>query len=356
MTTIGFVGLGTMGSAMVGRLLDEGFDVVVWNRSPDTVPPLVERGARRADDVGEVLATGRVLSILAHDSAFRAVFTPEVLAAAPPGTVHANMATVSVAGAAEFAAAHAAAGVGYVAAPVIGRPPVAAAGKLNIVVAGPDADRDALREPLAALAGRVWPVGSEPTTANTAKIGINYLIIHALQALAESITLVERSGIDPSAFVELANNSLFPGPVYGGYGAAIAESRYLPAGFTTTLGLKDLGLAEQAAAGVRRRAADGGRCWPRCSARRSTPAPISTGPRSPRSPVGGRPGRPPSRPPNWGTSPDPGPATGPRPGAAHGCRRLHQQSGSEPLRPPTPAAAEEEVAAWISAWPAERPT
>jgi 3-hydroxyisobutyrate dehydrogenase-like beta-hydroxyacid dehydrogenase len=250
MTTIGFVGLGSMGSAMVGRLLDEGFDVVVWNRSKDAVPPLVERGAREAADVGEVLATGRVLSILAHDAAFRAVFTPEVLAAAPAGCVHANMATVSVEAAGEFAAAHAGAGVGYVAAPVIGRPPVAAAGKLNIVVAGADDARSPLDEALGALAGRVWPMGTDPSAANTAKIGINYLIIHALQAMAESLTLVERSGIDPSAFVELANNSLFPGPVYGGYGAAIAESRYLPAGFTTTLGLKDLGLARRAAAGV----------------------------------------------------------------------------------------------------------
>lgn len=250
MSTVGFVGLGSMGSAMVGRLLDEGHDVVVWNRTKDAVAPLVARGAREASDVGEVLDTGRVLSILAHDAAFRAVFTPEVLGAAPAGCVHANLATVSVDGAAEFAAAHRDAGVGYVAAPVIGRPPVAAAGKLNIVVAGSEADRDALADPLGALAARVWPVGAEPAAANTAKIGINYLIIHALQALAESITLVERSGIDAAAFVELANNSLFPGPVYGGYGAAIAESRYLPAGFTTQLGLKDLGLARQAAAGV----------------------------------------------------------------------------------------------------------
>ncbi len=250
MSTIGFVGLGSMGAAMVGRLLDEGFDVVVWNRSPEPVAALVERGARAAVDVGEVLATGAVLSVLAHDAAFRAVFTAEALAAAPEGCVHANMATVSVEAAVEFAAAHAGAGVGYVAAPVIGRPPVAAAGKLNIVVAGGEGDVDALRAPLEALSARLWPVGGEPTTANTAKIGINYLIIHALQAMAESITLVERSGIDPSAFVELANNSLFPGPVYGGYGSMIAESRYLPAGFTTTLGLKDLNLARAAAAGV----------------------------------------------------------------------------------------------------------
>ena len=117
------------------------------------VEPLQGRRSRRWSNAAparrptsrEVLATGRVLSILAHDAAFRAVFTPDVLAAAPAGCVHANMATVSVEAAGEFAAAHAAAGVGYVAAPVIGRPPVAAAGKLNIVVAGPDEARAPLR-------------------------------------------------------------------------------------------------------------------------------------------------------------------------------------------------------------------
>ncbi len=250
MSSIGFIGLGSMGSAMVGRLLDSGHQVVVWNRSAAAAVPLVANGARAATHVAEVFSTGLVLSVLANDDAFRAVITPEVLAAAPPGTVHVNLATVSVAAASEFAAAHTAAGVGYVAAPVIGRPPVAAAGRLNVVVAGGEPAVAAARQVLSCLAARIWPVGDDPAAANTAKIGINYLIIHALQALAESITLVERSGLDASAFVELANESLFPGPVYGGYGGMIAHSRYEPAGFTTELGLKDLRLARSAAAAV----------------------------------------------------------------------------------------------------------
>lgn len=246
--TVGFVGLGGMGSAMVGRLLDEGYQVLVWNRSPEPVAAAVERGARAAEDVSEVMATGVVLSILAHDEAFRHTFTAEVLAGAPVGCVHANMATVSVAAAVEFAEAHAAHGVGYLATPVLGRPPVAASGQLNIVVGGPAYLVDQVREPLAALSKRIWHLGATPASANTAKIGVNYLIIHALQAMAESITLAERSGIDPAQFVELVSNTLFTGPVYAGYGAMIAESRYTPAGFTTELGLKDLSLARQAAA------------------------------------------------------------------------------------------------------------
>jgi 3-hydroxyisobutyrate dehydrogenase-like beta-hydroxyacid dehydrogenase len=69
-----------------------------------------------------------------------------------------------------------------------------------------------------------------------------------LQALAESITLLERGGLDTGQFVEMINDSLFPGPVYGGYGDAIARASYTPPGFTTTLGLKDVMLAVHAAA------------------------------------------------------------------------------------------------------------
>ncbi len=82
---------------------------------------------------------------------------------------------------------------------------------------------------------------------------MNYLIAHALQALAESITLLEQNGLDTSQFVEMINDSVFPGPVYGGYGDAIARRSYTPPGFTTVLGLKDVMLAVDAAAeaGVR---------------------------------------------------------------------------------------------------------
>jgi hypothetical protein len=101
---------------------------------------------------------------------------------------------------------------------------------------------------LEAMGRRVWRYGSVASAANLAKISANYLIIHALQALAESITLLEQTGLDTGQFVQMINDSIFPGPVYGGYGDAIARSSYTPPGFTTVLGLKDLMLAIDAAA------------------------------------------------------------------------------------------------------------
>lgn len=245
--SVGVVGLGNMGLAIVGRLVQQGFEVAVWNRSPGPVAEAVALGAVAAADPAAVLKSGVVLSVLSADAAVREIFTAELLASGPPGLVHVNMATVGVAAAVEFAALHTAAGVGYLAAPVLGRPPVAAAGKLNVVVGGPETLLDRVRPVLAELSTRIWHLGEAPEVATTAKIGVNYLLVHALQALSEAVTIAERSGIDPGGFVELVAGTLFPGPVYAGYGAMMAETRYEPPLFSTALGRKDLGLAVDAA-------------------------------------------------------------------------------------------------------------
>jgi hypothetical protein len=136
------------------------------------------------------------------------------------------------------------AGLRYVASPVLGRPSVAAAGALNLLVAGPDDAIAEIGQLLDILGARIWRFGDRPRKANAVKIAVNFTIVHALQAMAESINLVEAHDIDAGEFVELLGNTLFPGPVYNGYGSMMAERRYSPPGFTLDLGLKDLGLAE----------------------------------------------------------------------------------------------------------------
>ena len=244
---LGFVGLGSMGGAMVGRLLESGYAPAVWNRSSDAVDDLVSRGASRAGSVAEALQTGLVFSMLSNESVVLDLFDEQTLASAPPGAVHVNMATVGASAANRLAAMHAAAGVGYVAAPVLGRPPAAASGALTVLAAGEPELVERARPVLAVLGRRIWDIGTDPSAANVVKIGMNYLIIHALQALSESVTLLETRGIDTGMFVELLGDSLFPGVVYSGYGSAIASGTYTPAGFTTELGFKDLMLALDAA-------------------------------------------------------------------------------------------------------------
>jgi len=77
---------------------------------------------------------------------------------------------------------------------------------------------------------------------------VNYNIIHAMQAMGESIAMTERLGVDAEQFAELLSSTLFGGVVYTGYGQMIAKGQYSPPGFHIALGRKDLALAEEVAA------------------------------------------------------------------------------------------------------------
>lgn len=247
MARLGFLGLGTMGREMARRLVDAGHDVLVWNRSADATTSLVEAGARAVSAPAEALAAPVSFSMLANDEAADAVLTTDNLAG-DPGRLHVAMASLSPAAASVLAQRAADADVAYLAAPVLGRFTVAAAGELNIIAAGAPDDLERVAPYFDVLGTRVWVVGAEPRIANIVKAAVNYDIIHAFQAIAESVALVEANGVDAGQFTELLSSTLFPGPVYTGYGAMIAERRYTPPGFTMALGSKDLGLAEAIAA------------------------------------------------------------------------------------------------------------
>ncbi|MFE2721987.1 NAD(P)-dependent oxidoreductase [Kitasatospora sp. NPDC059327] len=249
--TVGFVGLGAMGQGMAASLLRAGHSVRVWNRSPEPVAALVARGAEAADTPADAFAGEVVVSMLANDAAVEQLLLDPALLAGARATLHVNMATVSVAIAERAEALHAEHGIDYVAAPVLGRPPVAEAGELNILAAG--APRALARaEPLlAAMGRRTWHFGDSPRQANTAKISTNFLLACAIESMAEACSLAEANGVRPTDLVEMLTGTLFPGPVYSGYGAMVAERRYEPAGFKLPLGLKDVDLALTAGAAAR---------------------------------------------------------------------------------------------------------
>ena len=246
MTELGFLGLGTMGAGMARRLVEAGHTVHVWNRSTDAAAELVAAGAVLAPDPAAALAPEFSFSMLANDEAADAVLSADALGAGRTG-IHVNMASISGALADRLTERFAAAGVAYVAAPVLGRPAVAAAGNLNILAAGPDGAIAAVAPYLDTLGAKTWRFGERPRMANVVKIAVNYNLIHAIEAIGESVALVERHDVDPQEFVDLLTSTLFAGVAYTGYGNIIAQRAYDPPGFTVSLGLKDLALAEQVA-------------------------------------------------------------------------------------------------------------
>ncbi|MBD9500217.1 NAD(P)-dependent oxidoreductase [Pseudomonas sp. PDM17] len=241
---IGFLGLGGMGAAMAANLIQAGHQVVVWNRSPGAAEPLVELGAIAAATPVQAFDVELVISMLADDASTRAVLLDSgALASASAGLVHLSMATLSTAFVGELIELHREQGVEFVAAPVFGRTDVAAAGKLNILVAGPEAAIAKAQPVLDVLGQKTWPLGDDPLRAVAVKIAGNFMIASAIEAMGESSALVKTYGVAPGEFMEIMGNTLFNAPVYRNYGAQIAEQRFDPAGFRLVLGLKDVGLA-----------------------------------------------------------------------------------------------------------------
>ena len=248
---VGFIGLGNMGSAIAGRLLEAGHALQVWNRSPEPVRRLAERGAQAAATAEEAFRGEVVFSMLSDDEVTRKVLLDSgVLARATPSAtrIHVNMATISAALADELAERHGERGIGYVAAPVLGRPDVAAAGRLTVLLAGPRPTVEAVQPLLDGAVGqKLYRFGERASQANVVKLAVNFMLAAAIESMGEAAALTAGYGIEPRDLFEVIGQSLFPGPVYQGYGRLIAERRFEPAGFKARLGLKDVRLALAAA-------------------------------------------------------------------------------------------------------------
>ena len=248
---VGFIGLGHMGSGMARSLMRAGHGLRVWNRSPEPVERLEADGARRAADPAAVFQADAVFTMLADDHAVRgAILESGALERARPGVVHIMSSSISVAFSQELEAAHARAGVLYVAAPVLGRPDVAAAGELNVLVAGAPEPVERVQPLLQAIGKQVWPIGTAPHQAHLAKLALNFSLAAAIETLAEAFALVRGYGLDPRIVKDIMVGTLFAAPAYRTYGDLIVEQKFEPALFKLPLGLKDVRLAMEAGEAV----------------------------------------------------------------------------------------------------------
>lgn len=243
---IGFIGLGKMGRAMARNLIEAGHPVRAWNRS--AVAGGTPEGMQMVATPRDAFQADVVFTMLSDDAAIRDVLlNGGALAGARSGVVHVVTSTISLAFVEELAARHAEAGVAYVAAPVFGRPDVAEAGQLTIMVAGDDAALDKIGPLLDVVGRKTWHMGNTPRQANAAKIAGNMMIAMAIESMAEALVLTGANDVAAAPFMELVTQTLFGGRVYENYGAKIVQGDF-KAGFRMQLGLKDVGLAAAAGA------------------------------------------------------------------------------------------------------------
>ena len=244
--TVGWVGTGRMGLAMATRLAKAGVDLTAWNRTAAKAEPLREWGAAVAGSIGELARCDLVFTMVSASEDLEQVLTgPGGLLTDPERapSVVVDCSTVSAEMSAAMRAACDRRGVAFLAAPVSGNAKVVKAGKLSLVVSGPEETFGHVQPVLTHLGRSVTYVG-EGDAARLVKICHNLMLGVVTQSLAEITVLAERGGVPRAAFLEFLNNSVM-GSVFTRYKTpAFVHLDYTPT-FTPVLLRKDfdLGLA-----------------------------------------------------------------------------------------------------------------
>ena len=187
--------------------------------------------------------------MLSNDAALDAVtFGPDGFSERlGAGGLHISMSTVAPATSRRLAQEHAERGSLFLSAPVFGRPEAAAAKKLWICQSGTAEAKMRARALLDALGQGVHDFGDDPGAANVVKLSGNFLILSAIEALAEALAMGEKSGIERQTLAGFLGQTIFSCPIYQNYGRILADRAFEPAGFKLELGMKDVRLVREVA-------------------------------------------------------------------------------------------------------------
>jgi len=236
----GFIGLGLLGLPMATNLIDAGYALTVHNRTASKAAPLVGRGAVLAGHPMEVARPGGVVvTALWDDAAVQSIATPNWLARLTGG-LHISTATMLPETSRQLAARHAAAGVGFVEAPIFGRPEAAAARRLAVPYAGAAHDKRRAAPVLKAMgAAELFDLGEAFGAALATKLAGNFMIISAVRTFGEALQMASRAGADPKRVVDMLTSTLFAAPIYQSYGQRLLSGG---TGFVSKIPEKDLGL------------------------------------------------------------------------------------------------------------------
>jgi len=246
MATLGFVGLGAMGSRLTRRLLTAGYTVVGYNRTPEKARDLVAAGLKLEKTPGGVAAASEaVFSMVTDDAALRSVaLGPDgIIAKLKPGTTYVEMSTVSPAITRELGEAVARRGALMLDAPVSGSTITVEQGQASIAVGGDTAALERVRPYLAVLGPggitHVGPLG----LAKAMKVATNLGLAVQMLAFSEAVLLAEKSGIARETAVEALLKSVIASPMVKYRGPFVIGKMPTDAWFPVPMIQKDLQLA-----------------------------------------------------------------------------------------------------------------
>ena len=240
-TKVALLGLGLMGSGMAGRLLDAGYPLSIWNRNPDKTQALAERGARVAKSPREAAAGAAVvISMLADVPVCRDVWLGrgEALVDATPGTVLVESSTVTVEWIEELNRAAKEHGCELVDAPVTGSKVQANGGQLLFLAGGQASTLDKINPILKSMSRDVVHVGPIGSGARLKLIN-NFLSGSQAAALAEALSMIERSGLDREKALGVLTEGAPGSPLVKLLSGRMTQRQYEPQ-FLLRLMAKDL--------------------------------------------------------------------------------------------------------------------
>lgn len=245
--TIGWIGAGRMGAALVTRLLDAGYDVTVYNRTASKAQPLADRGAGIAARPIDLADRDLVFSMVSASKDLEQVMLGDggLLTGESSPRVIADASTVSADVSALIRGAANSHGCDFLATPVSGNPKVIAAGKLTVAVSGPREVFESV-EPILNVFGRSVTYVGEGEVARLVKIAHNLMLGVVTQCLAEITVMVEKGGVTRADFLAFLNDSVM-GSVFTQYKTpAFVNLDFAPT-FTMELLQKDFDLGLESA-------------------------------------------------------------------------------------------------------------
>ncbi len=238
---VGFIGLGLMGRHMAGHVLRAGYPLTVWNRSRDKADALIDAGAKWADSPKQVAEQSDVvITMVTNSAASEEVICGQngVLEGASDGLTMIDMGSIAPETSREIAARCAEKKVAMLDAPVTGAPRVAEAGKLGIMVGGEEETFERSRELLETMSAVIVYAGKSGQ-GSTLKLINNLILGVAIEAVAESLVLAEKAGIDPMRVVEITSVGGARTGAMETRGPKMIEGNFNP-GFTVSNMYKDL--------------------------------------------------------------------------------------------------------------------
>jgi 3-hydroxyisobutyrate dehydrogenase len=244
MDRIGFIGLGTMGSAMAANIVRAGFPLTVWNRTVGRAPELADLGATFAATAAEVAAASDIVVVCVSDTpdVEAVLFGPDgVTAGAREGSLIIDCSTIAPSGSWNFAERLDILGLVFVDAPVSGGSEGARSATLTIFVGGHERDVERARPVLTAIGRTITHVG--PIGAGQAVKAVNQVILAgAYLGVAEGIVLAMKAGLDAQQVIDALGAGAAQSWVLANRSRRMVDNDY-PLGFKLALHRKDLGIA-----------------------------------------------------------------------------------------------------------------